>query len=184
VAEQVDSLTDTGRRGSYEHRGALWGRRFDAGGKAGVSSPRWFAQCIQSLDTALGLQCEALGLDLTSSGSLRGGSELVGEVFAELDNASIRTADRAAVQVYLWKHPRMCGIVMEAVRESRSEFGDVVSLLLEVRTDPETSDEYLRLCIRANEYDGEFVNRLRSLRNRCPAFDGSGGALLLTSDFA
>lgn len=143
-----------------------------------------FTSEARNLDTNIFATCRWPRPDAPTLSSYDDALVRAESVCYELDDVAVELPHRSDVRDYLCQYPSMCEITLEAARASRTEFGDEVTLHLDVRVDPETSDRYLRLCIRAKEYDAEFVRRLRSLRDRCSVFDGSGGVLLVTSDFA
>jgi len=191
VAEYLEHLADItqdyGVAGQVEHSLALYDissaqtcyRRLPS---SYFSSA--FTSFARNLDTNIFATLRWLRPDAPTLSSYADAWVRTESVCHELDDLAVELPHRSDVQCYLWQYPPMCEITLEAARASQTEFGDEVTLHLDVRVDPETSDRYLRLCIRAREYDAEFVRRLRSLRDRCSVFDGTGGALLVTSDFA
>lgn len=154
----------------WEWRGADQYRGWAEGTAA---SRRSWSVSVAAEYTQSGAQLDQLGALLAAYRTLR-----------ELEPYRVQVADRAGVLVLLLQDRAAGRLAAYYAKAVRAEFGEGVGLLLEARVDAETSEPYLRMCVRAPSYDAEFVQRLRRVRDSDHGIRTTSVYLLLTSDFA
>jgi hypothetical protein len=96
----------------------------------------------------------------------------------------VSVPDLEDVAAYLQKFPELTAILPDVCTETRSAFGEVAQLRLEVVRDPEIDDPHLSLIVSLPSYDAAVGPRLDAVSE---AFDErlgeSDGTLIITSDF-
>lgn len=107
-------------------------------------------------------------------------------VMARIDTlpGKVWVRDPEDVASYLHKYPELAATLPDVCANTRTAFGDVAELRLEVVRDPEIDDPHLSLVVSLPAYDATVGARLDTVAE---AFDErlgeSEGTLLITSDF-
>ncbi len=85
---------------------------------------------------------------------------------------------------YLSQNPGLYDVVMYACSMTAEEFGSISQIALDVFHDPESSDRYLTLYVRQEQYEDDIVARMDRICDKYePALTGQAGWLLLTTDY-
>lgn len=84
---------------------------------------------------------------------------------------------------YLLVHPEL-GIILQLAVQAVKKHFESPELILSVYEDPEVEDRHLQLCIRLDEYDESFLERMRAVgKEVIRHLAGTKGWLALTTDF-
>lgn len=85
---------------------------------------------------------------------------------------------------YLYNFSGMAELSKQVVDLVLAQFDSGIHLSLEIYHDIETSEEYLALYVRQNQYDSDIIKKIKQIRQRYRGLAiETAGRLLLTTDF-
>lgn len=100
-----------------------------------------------------------------------------------IEYRGVKIKNKADVLQYLEKHPELISALLLAIESSMVEFENP-ELILSKEHDLEINHNYLRLCIRLDAYESNFLEKIRKITNTYfYKLKYSKGWFIVTSDF-
>ena len=139
-----------------------------------LDPPSWSNRFLVSLPDAQSIGSVSLGEDRAIERALLKS--------ASAYNVCIK--DQSRTQDYLSRHPDLMRIVTEACEAVRRRFPQPDQLVLELFTDPDSSDEFLTLNVRQEEYSHDLIQILEDLTDPFEErISTASGWFLISTDF-
>lgn len=96
----------------------------------------------------------------------------------------VKTDSKSTIIYFFQKNPEMISGVDEVIRRIDRIFPYNTQFFLEIRTDPDSGIDYIRLCVRLSHYPDDFFDIVFEIEESCSyLFSGSKSKFLLTTDF-
>ena len=122
------------------------------------------------------------GYSSITSIKVTGGTHSTSYIQSIIDR--VKTDSKSTIIYFFQKNPEMISGVDEVIRRIDRIFPHNTQFFLEIRTDPDSGIDYIRLCVRLSHYPDDFFDIAFEIEESCSyLFSGSKSKFLLTTDF-